>query len=120
MNTKLLGRWGEAQAAAYLKKQGYRVLAMGYRTRYGELDIVAQTGKLIVFVEVKLRRGDSFAPARDHVTPVKQERLKTTAGMWLAREDCELPCRFDVIEVYAPQGTETRNPVINHIEDAFQ
>lgn len=120
MNTKLLGRWGEAQAADYLKKQGYRLLATGYRTRYGELDLVMQRGELIVFVEVKLRRSAAFAPARDHVTAGKRERLKITAGQWLAKEGCELPCRFDVVEVYAPQGADTGNPRIFHIEDAFQ
>ena len=120
MNTKLLGRWGEAQAAEYLKRKGYQLLAMGYRTRYGELDIVAKQKELIVFAEVKLRRNAAFASARDHVTAAKREKLRITAGMWLSRENCELPCRFDVIEIYAPQGVETENPTINHIEDAFQ
>ena len=84
------------------------------------MDLVAQRKELIVFVEVKLRGSDAFAPAREYVTAAKQRRLRETAEMWLAKESCELPCRFDVIEIYAPRGMQTQNPEINHIEDAFQ
>ena len=52
----LLGRWGEKQAAGYLHQKGYRLLAAGYRCRMGEIDLIAQKGRELAFVEVKLRR----------------------------------------------------------------
>lgn len=119
MNTKLLGRWGEEQAAAFLRKAGYEILGLGYRTRYGEIDIIAGKNGQIAFVEVKLRRNAYYAEARENVTRAKQEKLKMTAQLWLQKEDCDLPCRFDVVEVYAPEGTETKKPEIKHLEDAF-
>lgn len=119
MNTKLLGRWGEEQAASFLRRGGYEIKGLGYRTRYGEIDIIAQKGDMIVFAEVKLRKSARYAAAREYVDAAKQERLRTTAQLWIAKEDCTLPCRFDVIEVYAPEGAQTKNPEIHHMEDAF-
>ncbi len=57
----LLGRWGEKQAAGYLHQKGYRLLAAGYRCRMGEIDLIAQKGRELAFVEVKLRRNANFA-----------------------------------------------------------
>ena len=119
METKILGRWGESVAAEYLKKLGYKILGLNYTTRFGEVDIIAQNKKFIVFVEVKLRKSDRFAKARDFVTRTKQERIIATAQGWLQLNDTALQPRFDVIEVYAPQGIKTANPEINHIENAF-
>ena len=119
METKILGRWGESVAAEYLKKRGYKILGLNYSTRFGEVDIIAQDKKFIVFVEVKLRKSDRFAKARDFVTRPKQERIIATAQGWLQLNDTALQPRFDVIEVYASQGIKTAEPEINHIEDAF-
>ncbi|MGI5970734.1 MAG: YraN family protein [Oscillospiraceae bacterium] len=119
MKTKLLGRWGEAEAAKYLREKGYELLAAGYRTRFGEIDLIARKGGIIAFVEVKLRKNDSFAPAREYVDKNKRERLRITASMWLARQENEPICRFDVIEIYAPEGEKTIKPRINHIKNAF-
>ena len=119
MNTKLLGRWGEEQAALFLKNKGYELLGVGFSTRFGEIDIIAQKDGYVAFVEVKLRKNDAFAPARDAVTYAKREKIKTTAQIWIEERNCDLPCRFDVVEVYAPVGARTKSPYINHIEDAF-
>lgn len=116
----LAGAWGEALAAEYLRKKHYQLVAANYRCRYGEIDLIVKDRKYLVFVEVKLRRNDSFAMAREYVDFRKQNRLRTTASMYLAANATQLQPRFDVIEIYAPEGTETRNPVINHLEDAFQ
>ena len=116
----LAGAWGEAQAAAFLQKKKYKILAAGYRCRFGEIDLIARDRKHLVFVEVKLRKSDSFADARDFVDYHKQKRLRTTAELYLSQNPTKLPVRFDVIEIYAPQGTETETPVIHHLEDAFQ
>lgn len=119
MNTKLIGRWGEAQAADYLRKKGYKITASGYRTRFGEIDLIAEDRKNLVFVEVKTRKNNKFAEARDYVGYTKQGRLIETAKMYLAQYETKKQPRFDVIEVYAPDGAETVSPRINHIENAF-
>ena len=116
----LLGPWGESQAAAYLRKKRYEILACNYRTRFGEIDLIAKTRRKVVFVEVKLRKSDSFGTAREFVGPQKQNRLRATAELWLQSNPTELQPRFDVIEIYAPEGIQTRNPEILHWEDAFQ
>ena len=114
------GAWGEAVAAEYLRKKRYSIIACNYRTRFGEIDLIAANRRYIVFVEVKLRRSAQFAKAREYVGRDKQQRLRTTAMLWLqANKESRQP-RFDVIEVYAPQGIETKNPEIIHWEDAFQ
>ena len=117
---ELTGPWGEALAAEYLRGKRYRILAVNYRCRFGEIDIIASKGKYVVFVEVKLRKSGEFALAREFVDSRKQARLRTTAELWLSLNETELQPRFDVIEIYAPEGTGTRRPRINHLEDAFQ
>ena len=71
-------------------------------------------------MEVKLRKNAAFAQAREFVDYRKQQRLRTTASMYLSRYPTSLQPRFDVIEIYAPQGTETKKLIINHLEDAFE
>ena len=118
-NTRLLGRWGEAQVADYLRKKKYRILASGYSCRFGEIDLIAEDGKYIAFTEVKLRKDDSFAPGRAFVDARKQGRIRTTAELYLAEHPTQLQPRFDVAEVYAPQGTSTAKPRIIYLENAF-
>ena len=115
----LLGRYGEALAAEYLRKKGCRILAMNYRTRLGELDVIAQDGRYLAFVEVKLRRSGAFAPARAFVTAEKQRRLRLTAEYYLLSHPTDLQPRFDVAEVYAPEGLATRAPEIHYYPNAF-
>ena len=118
-DTRLLGRFGEAAAAEYLRGRGYDIQGMNYRTRLGEVDVIASKGKYVAFVEVKLRRSAQFAQAREHVTPAKQRRILAAAQGWLQTTGCRLQPRFDVIEVYAPDGVHTRHPEIYHLENAF-
>ena len=114
-----LGLWGEEQAARWLKWRGYRILETRYRCREGEIDLVAQRGNFLCFVEVKLRKDDSMAQAREFVTPAKQRKVRTAAMHYLMEYPTDRQPRFDVVEVYAPQGQETRRPVIRHWPDAF-
>ena len=116
----MTGAWGEALAAEYLRKKKYRLLASGYRSRYGEIDLIVRDKTYLVFVEVKLRKTASFASAREFVDFKKQNRIRTTASVYLSQNPTELQPRFDVIEIYAPEGLATKSPVINHLEDAFQ
>ena len=117
--TNLSGAWGEALAAEYLRKKKYTLIAAGYRSRFGEIDLIVANKKYLVFVEVKLRKNANYAAAREYVDRHKQDRLRTTASMYLAEHPTKLQPRFDVVEIYCPQGTATEKPEINHMEDAF-
>lgn len=116
----LVGAWGEALAAQYLQKKRFKIIATNFRTRFGEIDLIAANRRYLVFVEVKLRKSDAFAKAFEYVDIHKQNRLRTTAEIYLSQNPTALQPRFDVIEIYAPQGTQTLNPQIHHMEDAFQ
>lgn len=116
----MVGAWGESLAAEYLQKKRYKLIAAQYRSRFGEIDLIMRDKKYIVFVEVKLRKSDRFARAADFVDHRKQSRLRTTASFYLSENETNLQPRFDVIEIYAPQGMETPEPEIIHLEDAFQ
>lgn len=116
----IVGAWGESLAAQYLQKKKYRLLAAGFRCRYGEIDLIVADKEFLVFVEVKLRKCDRFADAKEFVDFHKQNRLRTTAEFYLSQNPTDLQPRFDVIEVYAPEGIDTKRPVIHHLEDAFQ
>lgn len=107
-------------AADYLRRKHYKIIATNYRCRVGEIDIIAANREYLAFVEVKLRKNADFAEAREFVTYSKQNRIRSTAALYLAWNPTELQPRFDVIEIYAPRGMETKKPVINHLEDAFQ
>ena len=115
----IAGAWGESLAATYLQKKKYTILACGYRTRFGEIDLIVTNKKFLVFVEVKLRKSDRFADAKDFVDYRKQKRIRTTAEMYLSQYPTDLQTRFDVIEIYAPEGIETQKPEIHHLEEAF-
>lgn len=115
----LVGAWGESLAAAYLKKKRYKLLGVGYRCRFGEIDLIVADRKYLVFAEVKLRKSAEFAAPREYVDLRKQEKLRKTAALYLAENPTKLQPRFDVIEIYAPEGTATGNPKIIHLEDAF-
>lgn len=118
--SNLTGAWGEAIAAEYLRKHGYHLVARGYRCRFGEIDLIVKNRKYLVFAEVKLRKSAQFAHALEYVDVRKQERLRTTASLYLSKNPTQLQPRFDVIEIYAPEGMETVRPEIHHMEDAFQ
>ena len=116
----IVGAWGESLAAEYLIKKKFKLLASGYRCRFGEIDLIVADKKHLVFVEVKLRKSDRFASAMEFVDQRKQNRIRTTAEIYLSQNPTVLQPRFDVIEIYAPKGLETEKPEIHHLEDAFQ
>lgn len=115
----LLGRWGEAQVAGYLRKKGWTVVASGYRTRFGEIDLIAENRKFLAFVEVKLRSGRGPVSGAEAVDFRKQQRLRTTAECYLSAHPTEKQPRFDVAEVLAPEGVNTPAPEIRYLENAF-
>ena len=115
---KLIGRWGEERAARFLETRGYKITGMNYSCRFGEIDVIAENRKYLSFVEVKLRKSADFAAAREFVTAAKQERLRAAAELYLVSNPTKKQPRFDVIEIYAPRGSEGEIS-INHIENAF-
>lgn len=115
-----LGALGERLAAEHLERQGYRILERNFRCRMGELDLIARRGNDLVFVEVKLRKDVSHGEAREFVTASKQRKLLLTAEYYLSARPWaqDLQARFDVIEVYAPRGTE-EGCTVRQLENAF-
>ena len=113
------GRWGEDQVAEYLRKKGFRIAAANWKCRFGELDLVAEDGTYLCFVEVKLRKTAALCRPGAAVDWRKQARLRAAAELYLLRDPTRLQPRFDVVEIYAPQGLATRTPEIRHWENAF-
>jgi len=119
MDARLLGKWGEQLVADDLRKKGWRIVEVNHRCRHGEVDIIAANRKFLAFVEVKLRRSNRFGQPREFVTGEKQRKLRATAELYLMEHPTELQPRFDVAEVYAPQGMNTPQPAIVYLENAF-
>lgn len=112
-----LGQQGEALACQYLSRQGYRVLARNYRTKLGEVDIIAEEQGTLVFVEVKTRRGHQCGHPLEAVTPVKCRQISKAALQYLAETGREgQAARFDVVAIsIAGEGA----PVIELVKNAF-
>jgi putative endonuclease len=102
-----LGKSGEDLAVEELARRGYAILARRYRTRHGEIDVVARDGETTVFIEVKVRTTGEFGAAAEAVTPSKQRRLVSMATDYLVRHHLtDRPCRFDVIALDDDPGRE--------------
>ena len=114
---RLFGQEAEVAAERYLRRKGYRIVAKNLRSSLGELDLVAEDGRVLVFVEVKARRTGEYGGAIHAVHRRKQEKLIQLASQYLARHHMSSRiCRFDVVLL---QGTDTSAPVIEHIKSAF-
>ena len=105
-----LGRWGEQLAAEYLESQGYVLLERNWRCRRGEIDIVAQGGDILVFVEVKTRRGRDYGTPEEAITSYKAKRLLELSQRYLLEHDLEdVEWRVDLVAVELDQqGTLLR------------
>ena len=117
--SRLLGVWGEELAARWVREQGGRVIAANFRCRFGEIDLICEEKGFLCFTEVKLRKSSSYGGAGEFVDFRKQNKLRATAQFYLAKYPTALQPRFDVIEIYAPYGLDTRFPKITRIENAF-
>jgi len=115
-----LGRRGEAAAARFLWRRGYKIIARSDRLPTGELDLVAvDTDRTIVFVEVKTRKSQDTGHPAEAVDLEKQCRLSRLAVTYLKRHGLlEYPARFDVIAITWPEGR--RRPQIEHFKNAFE
>jgi putative endonuclease len=112
------GRRGEDLACEALGRAGYRVVERRFRTRMGELDIVARDGDTVVFVEVKARSGGSYGTPLESVTWQKRRRLCGMAAEYLLAHRLEgAPCRFDVVAVTESGGAAPRVEIIRRAFD---
>lgn len=111
---KNLGNSGEAAAAAYLKQHGYVILATNWRCSLGEFDLIARQGEILVFVEVRTRKGGIEA-AMESISPRKRAILERLAYLYLNEYAIESDWRIDVIAITYAQG----KPVIEHAENAL-
>ena len=112
MTTSELGRWGEELAAGELEAKGFVILRRNFRCRQGEIDLIAEKRRTLVFVEVKRRTSQRYGRPAEAVTPDKQRHIVRTAMLYLQENRrMDVAVRFDVIEVL-PGG-------LRHIEAAF-
>ena len=117
MNNVPKGKKGEEEAARYLESMGMTIAERNYRTREGEIDIIAYDGDTLVFVEVKTRESGRFGLPREAVTPRKKRNLSKTALVYMKdRSLFDRPARFDVVEISIIEGGKE----INHIKNAFE
>lgn len=112
-----LGIRGEAIAVTELERRGYVMVARRYRSRFGEIDIIAKDGPTVVFVEVKTKTDSRFGDPAEMVTAQKQRRLVSMAEEYAAGHQLHsTPCRFDVVAVDA----STAPPKVTIYQDAFR
>lgn len=116
MQKKIIGDMGEEFTARCFESKGYKIAGMNYHSRYGEIDVIAENEEWIIFVEVKTRSSDTMLAPSVAVSKAKQKKLVLTAMQYLAENDSEKMCRFDVFEVWQNEGKIYR---FNHIENAF-
>ena len=120
MNNKTLGDSGEATACSFLESKGYAIIEKNYRAHRKEIDIIAQKGGCIAFVEVKTRRSANFGLPSESVNLKKQEHIIWAAKQFLLcnqKRYAKLQPRFDVVEIY--RDTQSGKDYVRHIEGAF-
>lgn len=107
--TKEIGDSGEEVAVRFLKKKGFEIMKRNFRTRFGEIDIIAIDEDMLVFIEVKVKRGDKFGDPGEMINARKIEKIKRTANYFIQEKDlCDIPWRIDAVLI--------RGEVIEHVE----
>jgi len=111
--SRFIGADGENQATLYLKKEHYKILERNYKVYYGEVDIIAQKGDLLVFVEVKKRKNDKLGKPEEYVSDFKRKKILFAAKNYMFYNNLvDANCRFDVISILGEE--------ITHIQNAFE
>lgn len=116
MNSRLLGAFGEQEAAKYLRKKGYTIKSANFSTFVGEIDIIAENSKNICFVEVKTRTEGAMLPPSSAVGIHKEKNIEGSAAIYMKRYDVKKIPRYDIIEVIV---RDNKVISLNHIENAF-
>ena len=111
-----LGQQGEVLAVAFLRKKGYRIKVCNYKTRIGEIDIIASDGDVLVFVEVKTRESLEYGHPFEAVNARKRKKIANVALLYLKKFDELPPCRFDIVSIFINEGM----PECELIRDAFE
>lgn len=112
-----IGRMGEELAARYLSKAGYEIISRNYREKFGEIDIIARDGSMLVFIEVKTRKSKRFGHPLEAITSHKQHQISKAATAYLSRNGLlDAPARFDVIGI----GIDNGEPDVVHLRHAFE
>ncbi len=118
---KELGAKGEEVAVSYLKSKGYRIVERNYRIRFGEIDIIAEQGDDLVFIEVKTRSGTLFGSPFESVTKQKQKQLSKVALEYISKQGFhDRPARFDVVGIELQKGSEMfQDAAVELLQNAF-
>ena len=116
------GEKSESVAVNCLKKQGYRIIELNYRTKLGEIDIIAKQGKTLVFIEVKARKSSRFGRPELAVTPKKQRKISMVALYYLkSTKQSNAKARFDVVAINSVNSAKAKEgPSIKIIKNAFE
>lgn len=118
MSGKPLGDRGEALAAAFLERNGWRVLNRNFRMGRKEIDLVARLGEVVAFVEVKTRAGSGYGHPLEAITWKKRREIQQVAAAWVERHGRQDDTyRFDAVAVLVGAGSPPR---IEHVEDAWR
>lgn len=120
MHATTKGIAGEVLAARFLRDKGYTVISSNYRSRFGEIDIIALDGLYIVFVEVKARSQSSFIMPREAVTEDKQRKILRTAALYMRAYPSNLQPRFDIVEVWISDDDPMIPLQIDHLISAYE
>lgn len=110
-----VGSVGEKAAENYLLKKGYKIISRNLTTRFGEIDLIARDHDILVFVEIKTKKGVDFGPPEEMFTKSKYEKVKRMATTYL--EGREVPCRIDMVAVVLDSGNFPIS--INHYENVY-
>ena len=119
MNNKSLGQYGEQIAADFLRGKGYRILEKNFKSRLGEIDVIARDGAVLVFVEVKIRKSLARGMPYESVHLYKQRKIIRLAQSFLNYRfgTVDVLCRFDVVSIYKPPAGVEK---VEHIINAFE
>ncbi len=117
MDKSETGRKGESFCEEYYRKRGYEIKERNYHSRYGEIDLIAEKDKTVVFVEVKTRDEKALSRPAEAVNKSKQKKLILTSMQYMENLPFDINCRFDVFEVWQKEGRIYR---FNCIEAAFE
>ena len=114
------GVFGELMAARFLRDKKYTVITSNYRSAFGEVDIIAEDKRYIVFVEVKTRSEGAIYAPREAVTKVKQDKIMRTAALYLRDHPSKKQPRFDVIEIVTAKGDPRKVVLLDHLMGAYE